>query len=283
MMSITHAQSTAVVRAAAWNADHVITSVVLAAMTPGGTTGVYAGTQTLVRIFQAAPGGGGQSIGLNVFVGGAGNSTMTNGAGGTHLASYNTAVGVSSLQSNTTGFYNAAFGAYSQQFNTTGHNNAAVGAYSLYSNQTGYYNSAFGTNSLNVNTTGYSNSAVGAYSLFANQTGASNIAVGIDAGRYQADGATALTDPENSVYLGALTRGFDNSDNNTIVIGYSAIGAGANKAVIGNASLTDVYLGSSAGLAILHAATLTLTAGAVTYAANDSGGTGYRMVKVPNA
>jgi len=94
---------------------------------------------------------------------------------------------------------------------------------------------------------------------------------------------TALADPENSVYIGASSRGFDNSDNNTIVIGYSAIGAGANKAVIGNASVTDVYLGSAAGLAILHAATLALAAGAVTYAANDSAGTGYRMVKVPNA
>jgi hypothetical protein len=290
-MSIIHLKASTVgdgpnpakVQPSDWNADHVITSVVLAAMTPGGTTGVYAGAQTLVRIFQAAVGAGGQSAGLNVFVGGAGNSTMTNGAGGTHLASYNTAVGVSSLQSNQTGYSNSAFGAYSQQFNTTGYSNSAVGTNSLYANQTGSSNSAVGAYSLNANTTGYSNTAVGVSSLQSNTTGFYNAAFGVDAGRFQADGATALIDPENSVYIGAWSRGFNNSDSNSIVIGYLAIGAGANKAVIGNASVTDVYLGSAAGLAILHAATLTLTAGAVTYAANDSGGTGYRMVKVPNA
>jgi hypothetical protein len=94
---------------------------------------------------------------------------------------------------------------------------------------------------------------------------------------------TALADPENSVYIGAWSRGFNNSDSNSIVIGYQAIGAGANKAVLGNASVTDVYLGSAAGLAILHAATLALAAGAVTYGANGSGGAGYRTLLVPNA
>ena len=265
-MSIKHAKATAVVREADWNADHVITDVVLAAMTPGGVSGVYAGTQTLVRTFQAAPGAGGQSAGLNVFIGGAGNSTMTNGAGEVRLASGNIAIGYRSLYVNTTGFDNAAIGVVSLWANTTGYANIAVGSYALFLNTTGYYNVAIGYGG-----------------LYANTTGSSNSAVGNSAGRFDADGATALIDPENSVYIGALTRGFDNSDNNTIVIGYSAIGAGANKAVIGNASLTDVYLGSSAGLAILHAATLALAAGAVTYGANDSGGAGYRTLLVPNA
>ena len=290
-MSITHLKASTVgdgpnpakVQPSDWNADHVITSVVLAAMTPGGTTGVYAGASTLVRIFQAAVGAGGQSAGLNVFVGGAGNSTMTNGVGATSLASYNTAVGYSSLSANTTGGNNAAVGYSSLYSNTTGYENTAVGYASLIANQTGSNNTAVGVSSLYSNQTGSSNTAFGRASLYSNTTGSSNTAFGNNAGRFHADGATALADPENSVYIGASSRGFDNSDNNTIVIGYLAIGAGANKAVLGNASVTDVYLGSSAGLAVLHAATLTLTAGAVTYGANDSGGAGYRTLLVPNA
>ena len=248
-MSITHAQATAVVRAAAWNADHVITSVVLAAMTPGGTTGIYAGASTLVRIFQAAAGAGGQSAGLNVFVGGAGNSTMTNGAGGTYLASYNMGLGNGSLHNLTNGWANAAIG----------------------------------MSALQLSTTGYLDTAVGYYALYGNTTGINLVGIGANAGWYQADGVTALASASRSVYVGSDVRGFSNADDNTIVIGYAAIGAGANKAVIGNASLTDVYLGSSAGLAILHAATLTLTAGAVTYGADNSGGAGYRTMLVPNA
>jgi hypothetical protein len=56
------------------------------------------------------------------------------------------------------------------------------------------------------------------------------------------------------------TGGFDNSDSNSIVIGYKAIGAGANTAVIGSAATTDVYFGSSTGAAKIHGSQLNLIA-----------------------
>jgi hypothetical protein len=76
------------------------------------------------------------------------------------------------------------------------------------------------------------------------------------AGRYHADGSTALTDPENSVYIGANARGYNNSDDNSIVIGYAAIGAGANTAVLGNSSITNTYFGSSTGASAIHASAI---------------------------
>jgi hypothetical protein len=60
--------------------------------------------------------------------------------------------------------------------------------------------------------------------------------MGIQSARYHADGSTALTTPSNSVYIGFQARGFNNSDNNSIVIGASAVGLGANTTVIGNSS-----------------------------------------------
>ena len=104
-----------------------ISSLTLPAMTPGGVSGIYEGTKTLIRIFQAALAAGGQSIGENVFIGNAGNSTMTNGAGITNLASYNTAIGYASFLFNTTGQYNTSIGHGALQANTTGdYNTSAV-------------------------------------------------------------------------------------------------------------------------------------------------------------
>jgi hypothetical protein len=163
-------------------------------------------------------------------------------------ASYNAAFGRTALSSNTTGSYNTANGMYSLYFNTTGTDNTANGYQSLYSNTTGAYNTANGYQSLYSNTTGAYNTANGYQSLYSNTTGAYNTAFGYYAGRYQADGTTALTTTSNSVYLGAGTRGFDNNDNNSIVIGYNAIGLGANTAVLGNSGITKTVLQGSVGI-----------------------------------
>ena len=69
--------------------------------------------------------------------------------------------------------------------------------------------------------------------LYDNTSGSRTIAIGENAGRYQADGSTALTDPENSVYIGYGARGYSNADDNSIVIGYNSVGIGANTAVLG--------------------------------------------------
>ena len=57
---------------------------------------------------------------------------------------YNSAIGRSSLYSNTTGNYNSAVGAGALLSNTIGNYNSAVGRDALYSNTTGDYNSFFG-------------------------------------------------------------------------------------------------------------------------------------------
>ena len=130
-------------------------------------------------------------------------------------ASYNTAVGHSSLIKLTTGYSNSAFG-YQSLYNTTGSDNSAFGFSSLYENTTGIYNSAFGSGSLYENITGSQNSAFGVSSLY-NNTGQQNSAFGYSAGS-------------------SITTG-----SNNIAIGYNAqvaVGTNSNQIRIGNASIT---------------------------------------------
>ena len=182
----------------------------------------------------------------------------------------NTAVGEQSLYSNTTGNSNTAIGLYASYYNTTGSNNTSLGKFALYANQSGnnmvavgfeaLYNNTIGSGntaigyqalktsasgSLNTaigyqaataTTTGIANTIVGAEALGANTVGNSNVAIGNVAGYYQADGATALQSGNNSIYIGNSCRGFNNADSNSIVIGYQAIGQGANTTVIGTSS-----------------------------------------------
>lgn len=137
---------------------------------------------------------------------------------------------------------NVAVGVNAGGRNTTGTNDVFIGNNAGYSNTTGSYNSFVGYNAGFYNTTGANNSFVGNYAGFYNTTGSANSFVGSRAGNFCADGATALTDPENSVYIGAGARGYDNNDTNAIVIGYTAIGAGANTTVIGSSSTTSTRL-----------------------------------------
>ena len=89
---------------------------------------------------------------------------------------------------------------------------------------------------------------MGYYSLNSNTTGSYNVALGTNAGIYQADGSTALTDPDYSVYIGYNAKGKDNSDDNSIVIGANAVGIGANTVVLGNDNITTTALKGSVGI-----------------------------------
>ena len=175
---------------------------------------------------------------FGVGVAGAGNLEHTVGDTGY----YNTAIGADALYANTTGYRNTAIGGSALRSNTTGADNFGMGYYALYSNTTGLCNSAIGTGALSFNTTGQLNTAIGNYALYTNTTGYYNTAIGADAGRYQADGSTALTSPYRSIYIGYNSKGKDNSDSNSIVIGYNAIGVGANTVVLGNDSITKTIL-----------------------------------------
>jgi hypothetical protein len=187
----------------------------------------------------------------------------------------NTAVGTHALNANTTGVYNTAMGHFALGLNTYGSSNTAVGRNAMRANSTGSYNIAMGEEALANNTTASFNTAIGRYALtynnangntaigdmsqymsssgtnntglgtaalFNNSSGSNNIGIGYYAGRYQANGSTSLTDPENSIYIGNQTRGFSNADSNSIVIGYQAIGEGANTTVIGSSSTTSTHL-----------------------------------------
>jgi hypothetical protein len=204
------------------------------------------------------------------------NSAFGQGALSSNLSGgLNSAFGAAALASNVSGLYNVANGAYSLLANTTGSNNSAIGeaalhgnvngiwnssigSSSMYSNVDGCYNSAIGGSSLRNNTGGWSNSSIGVDSLYSNVTGSNNTGVGyrtgkgnttgsnnvflgVEAGSAQANGTTPLI-TNGSVYIGANSRGYDNNDSNSIVIGANAVGAGANTTVIGSSSTIKTRL-----------------------------------------
>jgi hypothetical protein len=180
---------------------------------------------------------------------GIGVDALYSGSGGEG----NTAVGYATLYSNQ-GTYNTAIGTTSLNSNTTGDSNTANGAFALYSNTTANANTANGASALSSNTTGANNTAIGTTSLFSNTTGANNIANGFTAGRFIANGVTANTITNNSVFLGASTKALADNQTNQIVIGYDAIGLGSNTAVLGNDSILssylkgDIYINSPSGV-----------------------------------
>jgi len=156
-------------------------------------------------------------------------------------ADHNTAVGHSALENATTGGDNTAVGTNALRSATIGGGNSAYGSSALVLNTTGFGNTGMGSAALYGNTTGYNNTALGWNALAGNTTGVGNIGIGINAGRYQSDG-TNLTSSNSSIYIGHESRGFSNSDSNSIVIGSNAVGKGPNKTVIGNSSTTETYL-----------------------------------------
>jgi len=157
--------------------------------------------------------------GGSVFLGGAGNLTMT-GTG-------NTAIGSQSFGVNTTGVANTVLGGQALPVNKTGNGNIAVGFHSLVSNSAGN-----------------SNTAVGDTSLGNNGTGSLNTAIGYNAG--------ILANTNNSLYLGANTIPLNGEDTNEIVIGYNAKGAGSNTVTLGNSSILKTLLQGNVGIGIAN-------------------------------
>ena len=175
---------------------------------------------------------------------GIGRNALTSNTTG----SSNTAVGYYSLRVNSTGISNSAFGREALDANIGGNYNSAVGYQSLKSNTSGQYNTAFGNKGLYSTTTGLGNVTSGSSALYNNTTGSYNVALGYNAGSKQADGSTNLVSPDNSIYIGSNVRGYNDSDNNSIVIGYMAIGLGANTVVLGNDNITTTALKGNVGI-----------------------------------
>jgi hypothetical protein len=229
-----------------------------------GVTSGAGGSITITPGAQATTGGPGKVV----------IDTLTVGRGASGVAT-NTAVGVSALAANTSGANNTAIGSSaglaitSSSSNTligadcgkaitTSLNNTGVGAFALLGT-TGTFNTAIGTSAGQTNTTGSYNTFLGTQAGYSNTTGNQNVycgntaasnltsacnynvVVGSDAARTQANGSTSLATAVNSIYIGFSVRGFNNSDSNCIVIGYQAIGEGANTVVIGNSSTVQQH------------------------------------------
>jgi len=202
----------------------------------------------------------------NVFLGFAGNSTMTgnsNTAVGllalssnttgysntaigyqalhSNTAPWNTANGWAALFSNTTGFNNVATGSLALFLNTTGTDNLADGGWALYSNVGGNSNSASGWEALFSNTTGGGNVADGYQALYSNTSGMLNTAVG-----FQAGPDTNSTNLTNATAIGATATV---SESNALVLG--GTGAYAVKVGIGTTTPSNVFtIAQGAGAAI---------------------------------
>lgn len=200
--------------------------------------------------------------------------------------SNNTGVGREALRDVTTGDYNMALGNLSGTQITTGSRNIGVGTGSIYSVTTGSYNIGIGYNAVRnnvsalgnvgigyyslIDVTGNYNTGIGYYALGALGNATYNVGIGYQAGRFIADGATSNSTGTNSVFLGGDARPLANGENNQIVIGYNAIGNGANTTTIGNTSILRTYLTGlnlKAGTATAGTAALKFTSGATLTAA----------------
>jgi hypothetical protein len=157
----------------------------------------------------------------------AGNGTFVGKWAGYNnsVAPANTFVGSNAGFSNTSGSTNTFLGFNSGYSTTTATENTFVGAWAGYSNVTGQTNTALG------NEAGQNN-----------QSGSNNVFLGYRAGRFLANGSTALTNIDNSVFIGHSSRANADSETNQIVIGHQAVGNGSNTVTIGNNSITDTYL-----------------------------------------
>ena len=103
--------------------------------------------------------------------------TIGQGAGS---VSTNTAVGVTALNTNSSGIRITAFG-YTALYNATGNDNTAIGARSQYTTSTGTSNNSLGRDALYSNTSGSSNQAIGVSAMYYNTTGSNNTALGDNA------------------------------------------------------------------------------------------------------
>ena len=178
---------------------------------------------------------------------------LTVGKGGGNIST-NTAIGLSALNSNTTGYQNTANGGSALQTNTIGHNNTANGFSALDANTIGVQNTAIGSGGLSLNTTGNSNTAVGHIALYNNTTGNSNTAIGSSAlaanttgYNNAAIGANALsanTTGHSIAAVGALALSNNTIFTNIGGLGYNTQVTASNQVQLGDGATTTYAYGA---------------------------------------
>ena len=164
----------------------------------------------------------------------------------------NTAVGVTTLASNTAGNYNTAVGESAGFTNSSGDNNVFVGLDAGYDNTTGGANTFLGTQAGFYNQSGIGNTYVG-FAAGKGATGAvgtNNTYVGNSAG-------VANTGGSDNVFFGASAGQDNTTGNNNEFIGLGtgeSNTTGSNNTAIGNGALSsnttganNVAIGSNAG------------------------------------
>lgn len=155
----------------------------------------------------------------------------------------NTSFGRGALKSNIDGDSNTAIGTLALANNIDGDSNTALGSFALTNNLEGRNNTSIGNYSLYNNLKGSQNTAIGNEALNTNRLGTSNVGVGYLAGKILNIGSGgSYNGLFNSVFLGAKTASISDSQQNQIVIGYEAIGAGSNTATLGNTNITRTIL-----------------------------------------
>jgi hypothetical protein len=164
-------------------------------------------------------------------------SLISNTSGGD-----NTAVGHTALRYNTVGWRNTAVGVAALGSNTTGDRNTAVGAGALEFNMSGVLNTAIGALALEFNTTGIENTAIGARALLANQTGTFNTAISPRALQLNTTG-------EQNVAIGLRAGSFNETGSRNIFIGSQSgandkyVDADNQLVIHGNASASPLIEG----------------------------------------
>ena len=176
----------------------------------------------------------GATVYYNTFIGS--NSGSGDWSGGAHS---NTAVGAATMAGVMTdaSINNVAVGRDTLNALTTGANNTAVGKGALSTRTDGIKNTAIGSLTL-ANNGGDENTAIGYASLNV-ATGGNNTALGSAAGDVISSGT-------NNTIIGKGSDPSANSATNQTVVGYAVTGVADNTAVIGNASVTKVYMAQDA-------------------------------------
>ncbi len=154
---------------------------------------------------------------------GAGTLLFNVGDQSTGDGTQNTAVGTAALLFNTSGAGNTALGVLTLENNSTGDDNTAVGARALLNNEDGPANTAVGGNALSSNIGGHSNTAVGFGALPNSTTGVQNTALGRGAGFFNIGGHS-----NTSVGVGALSSNIGGDDNTAVgrSAGFNITGSG---------------------------------------------------------
>ena len=158
---------------------------------------------------------------------------------------HNTAIGSSTLTSNTTGNYNTAVGWAVLLGNTAGADNTAFGASAMQSNNSGSGNTAVGMQAL-CGVTGDGNVAVGSNAgcSQSTDTGQYNVSIGFEAFGYA--GGYGITGSGN-IAIGDQPLGYISTGSNNIAIGGAALTAletGNSNTVVGDSAAGSLNNGN---------------------------------------